>query len=211
MKASNQKQVAVLSVVAVGAIAFLGSTLFSLGDRGGPAAASPPEGTRDLSPARAPASDLLGDPFSHPQLAVMSDGPSVPPKSEVEASPPSGLPAADTMPAPSGGLEPAKLPGVIPMSPRIEVVPDDSPQPAEIAGNDRKDSEAQTPLIALTAIVTVERPVAFMKLNNGESSAFRPGDALAPGIRLLQIEPDFVSFRTPKGTFRLSVGQEIRP
>lgn len=148
--------------------------------------------------------ELMGDPFSHPKLAT-NLGAAPPPV----ATAPNAAPTATGMSAPAPALPPPAIGGTLPVKPQFNIVPDGSPKPAENAGNDREQKESQGPKVALTAIVKVDKPVAFLSLNGGESRAFRPGDLLAPGVRLSHVGNGFVRFQSPKASFHLSVGQEI--
>lgn len=202
MKTGNVRQVMILSAVAIGAIGFLGNTLLGLGK-------SVVSSLRQADPAEkdAPADDaapsqLMGDPFFHPRLANAIAA--TPPKPETKVEPPAAAP--DAMQGQFGAL-----PGPIPVRPDVTAVPEPPSQPAENTGIDRKEDGETAPRIGLTAVVKVDKPVAFLSLNGGDSRAFRPGDLVAPGLRLLTVADGFVIFRSPKASYRLSVGQEIQP
>lgn len=206
MKASNPKQVVVLSVVAIGAIGYLGHSLFGLGNAVVARIVGQTEPETKAESAEPPAIELLGDPFAHPKLASNGLSPaSTPPPTSVTS------PQATDPSIPEPSLPPPTIGGSLPLKPQFGIVPEASPKPAETTGNDREKNENQGPRVALTAIVKVDKPVAFLSLNGKESRAYRPGDLLAPGIRLTHVGSSSIRFQSPTASYHLSVGQEIEP
>ena len=65
--------------------------------------------------------------------------------------------------------------------------------------------------VALTAIVKVNLAVALLSVNDGETRAFRQGDLVCPGLRLVEIGSGAVTLRTPEKTFELRVEGEAKP
>lgn len=201
MKRSDPKQVAILSIVAVGAVLYLGFTLFGAGQK--VASLMIPSTSREAGakPEGELPAELLKDPFSHPKL-VNADKQAPPQRTvAVDESPqPPALPFAGRF---EGGT------GLAPLSPIVLQSAQKGDQPAEIAGPDRKEIEAPRKLVALSAIVKVERQMAFLSVNGSESRAFRAGALLAPGLRLLSIGESSVKLGTADKTIELAVGGEV--
>lgn len=202
MKASDPKQVAVLSVVAVGAIGFLGYTLFGGGKPSKPmrlvreAEAETPGGTADKLPA-----EMVGDPFFHPKLVKLEEEASTKPVEH---------PAGQTEPSKSASPNVPRLPpmqGTLPVSPfgvRYTVAP---PQPAEDTGTNRKEERAGL-RIALTAIVKVDQSMALLSLGGKDTQTFRVGQTLGEDIRLVAIGEDSITVATKGGKRRIRIGEE---
>lgn len=198
MRASDPKQVAVLSVVAVAAIGYLGYTLFGSGKASKPmrlvreAAAEAPVGSTDKLPT-----EMIGDPFFHPML-VKRD----------EETPQS--PGAQTQPSKSTAPNVPPMPpiqGILPASPfgvRYTVGPQ---QPAEDTGANRKEERAGLRL-ALTAIVKVDQSMALLSLGGKDTQTFRVGQTLGENIRLIAIGEDSITVATKQGKRRIHIGEE---
>lgn len=193
METGDPKQVAILGVLAVGALGFLGFR--ALGKPVPPPvqATARKEGAKVERTAR-----LLppaNDPFSHPKLA--------PPvvKEEAAAPDPKVEGKFPAMPTPLMG---AYLPNVEgPAS--TEVRPMEPKKPAE-----PKVEAPKGTVVALEATAGASDAVAFLSVEGRESQPFHPQDRVANGIRLLRIEDGSVILRGPKGELTLNVGEQKR-
>lgn len=201
MRPSNPKQVLILSIVAVGAIGFLGTSILGIGKSVVSRLAEGGEETKSDPVAATRPTDLLGDPFSHPKLALASEPTN--PDSKPDAAPKPAQP-----PNLDGTLPP--LPGTRPLQPNVGIVPDTEVQPDETTGNSRKPDGKVGPRVALTAVVKVKNSIAFLSVNGGETRAYRQGDLLAPGFRLIAVGEGQVTIRNAQATFQMAVGQEIQ-
>ena len=202
MRSSDPKQITVLSLVAIGAVGYLGFTLFGGGSKVIGQMAASTERQEESGGTPVLSGELLREPFSHPKLAGSLKLQSQLQKKadkESQATPPKD-PAPDALPGALAGAA-----GYAPVQPKVE----SNEKPAENAGPDRKSIEVKGPHLALTAIVKVERPMAFLSVNGGETRAFREGVLIAPGLRLISITEGSVKLRTPLKTVELRIGQEI--
>jgi len=183
MKTGNKKQVILLSVVAIGAIAFLVYQLL-------PSKIRPAFGQPVARPASEPAVDtdfglaLIGDPFSHPKLAVKPVAVSNAAPVEIDKS----------------GYNPFHIPGLLDAT----VAPDLGSNPAENAGAHRQ--KPQGPQITVVAVMHAGSPVAMLEVNGKEAKSFNEGDLIAPNARLISIGESSVSVRVNGEMHELSTG-----
>jgi hypothetical protein len=203
MTLGNTKHTIVLGIVAVGAIGFLGMTIVKAGSKASGTQAAPVKSAEEDPVQPEVTLELLADAFSHPLLTEAAREQAGQPKTVGQAPPP-----------PMEGLEtvgnfPLGIPG-LPPGPVTLVGPGDKGPPAEVTGGSRKSLETQGPIVALSAIVKVNRSVAFIRLNNGESRSYQQGELIVPGLRLLAIGEGFVRLRTPTRELEVRVGEEVR-
>jgi hypothetical protein len=191
-------------VFATGAVGFLAFSVAGLGKTVVSRMSALPRGPDDARTSETTLPlELLGDPFSHPKLTSAA--------AEVEASmtatPPSGEgEAPPSLPGGRGGFS-GLAPFNVGIGPRLP----NGEQPAETAGGNRDIEGGRRLSVALSAIVKVNRAVALLSVNDGESRAFRKGDLICPGLRLVEIGAGAVTLRTPQKTFELKVGGEAKP
>lgn len=203
MTLSNTQKLILLSVAATGAVGFLAISVAGLGQTVVSRMSATPRGSDEARTSETTLPlELLGDPFSHPKLTSAA--------AEVEAAKTEQPPDADTMPpALPGGL--SGFNGLAPLNVGVGPQLPGGAQPAENAGASRDIEGGRRLSIALSAIVKVNRAVALLSVNDGETRAFRKGDLVCPGIRLMEIGTSSVWLRTPEKTFELKVGGEAKP
>ena len=183
MKTGNRNQAVILSVVALGAIAFLVIQLL-------PAKIRPTLGGSISQPvAGAPVSTdyaltLVGDPFSHPKLAIK-------PVAISSKSVPSDIDKSGHIP-----VQPGAPDGV--------VTPVSGSNPADIAGGHRQ--KPQGPVITVVAVVHAGTPVAMLEVAGKEARSFKEGDLLAPNARLISIGDNSVIVLVNGEVFDISTG-----
>ena len=199
MKTGNKSQAVILTVVAIGAIGFLVIQLL-------PAKLKPIVG---LSTSAASGSQtsivdtnlplmLVGDPFSHPKLAVkkeaQSPGPK-PPREILRGAFPLGLPGLDA-------------PGVEPMSGSGDggSEPDLGSKTEENAGTSQQ--KQQVPQISLVGIEDAGTPVALLQVGNEEERTYRAGEKLAKGVWLTVVDHGFVEVRVGDEDHRIGLGEK---
>lgn len=201
MKRSDPKQVIVLSVVAVGAVGYLMVSLLGAGRRAGSPSPTSSAQEESREPSHSAPLELLRDPFSHPTLIASARDVRTQTPPPEPAAEPATMPGAAPLPIGSG----MTFGSVGPVSVRPEPSSDD---PAESAGPDRKLEVAKGPRIALSAIVKVDRPMAFLSIEGSESRAFQVGALIAPGVRLVDIQAGLITLRFRGKSTNLKVGEE---
>lgn len=175
MKTGNKNQAILLSVVAVGAIAFLAHQLMPakfipLGSvAAAPRAASTP--SADLS--KLPLT-LLGNPYSHPKLATLPTITAAAPISDIDKNVP-----FDPF---AGPLAKASI-----------VTWGSGSNTADSAGEDRQ--KPQGPQIRVAAVIAVGEPEAMLEVNGKEATPFSVGDLIASNARLVQVSDASVKVR----------------
>ena len=200
MTLTSAQKLILLSVMATAAVGFLAFSVAGLGKTVVSRMSASPRDTEEVKESQTTLPlELLGDPFSHPKLTA-------------EAAKPGAIatPGATTMPpALPGGV--TGLTGVGPFQVGLDPQFPGGDQPAESAGLNRNMEGGRRLSVSLTAIVKVSRAVALLSVNNGETRAFRQGDLVCPGLRLIEIGSGAVTLRTPEKTFELKVGGEAKP
>lgn len=174
MKAGNKNQATILAIVAVGAIGFLVVQLIPAKIRPmlGQGPATGPIVASTSMPADLPLA-LVGDPFSHPKLAVK-----VPPTQGGQAPQPD---ITGNIPFMLGGFQ----------RPDGQVQPTGTPE--DIAGKDRQ--KLQGPQITVLAVMDAGTPVAMLQVGGKEAKTYRAGDALAKHVRLTFVGHSFVKVK----------------
>lgn len=198
METGDPKQVAVLSVMAVGAVGFLFTRM-------GGKHAEPPKMAAAQRAAAGPASvalTLLHDPFSHPHLATKPTKPSAEAPEEEPKGAPSplmgSLPAASILDPGSIGKD----------APVTAVLPPAGPL---IAKKNHAPPRAAVPspkTIGLEAIAGASATVAFLSVDGAESRPFGPREAVTPSVRVLRVEDGQVVLTGPHGKLTLGVGEK---
>ncbi|GEM_PF-6679410 len=195
METGDPKQVAVLALLAVGAVGFL---VTRLGARGSAPVAIAGATVRKAAPSR-PAGSLtvMRDPFSHPKLAVK------PTTIDVPSEPPTTLPS-EARPSPLTGDLP-KVPflptavAAVPLSP-------DAPPKAE-AEAPKKAPVAVVTTVALEATAGATDAVAFLSVDGAESRAFRANEFVKGAVRVVRVDEGAVLLAGAKGKLTLGVGE----
>jgi len=178
MKTGNKKQAILLSVVAVGAIFFLGHQLMpSKLAAIGLASSAPAPATIKIDSGSDLPFALVGNPFSHPKLAVKPVAASQAqlPFSDIDKS---GVfhPLASDLPATGSYTR------------------DSGSTPEGNAGEDRQKDQA-SPEIRLAAVMAVGQPIALLEVNGTEAKEFSVGDQVAEGTKLIKIEDRGVTIK----------------
>jgi hypothetical protein len=187
MKTGNKNQAVMLSIVAVGAIAFLVIQLMPGKNRpflGGSPAPAQTDGAVHV-PTDLPLA-LVGDPFSHPKLAV---------KEVVEPKQP-----------------PSELTGDIPVRPLV--IGPRLPNPAGVVSSSNTEDSAgdnrqkqQGPQISLVGIMDAGTPVAMLQIAGKDQETFREGAMLDKDVWLLQIGHSFVKVLVRGEVHRIEPGE----
>lgn len=136
---------------------------------------------------------LSHDPFSHPMIVGNAAPPSSSPRPLTD-SPPFTFDIDGELPEVAGDDEVAG-----------------GAKPEENAGDDRKPDQESTPkhLVRLDAVMTVDEPVAVLRLDGGKPQAMRVGD-LAFGIaRVVEIGPSRVRLQAKKKMFEVGLGDSV--
>jgi hypothetical protein len=189
VKTGNKNQAVILSIVAVGAVAFLVIELMP--SRLRPSALAQAATGHSLSSTvnvDLPLA-LVGDPFSHPKLAVK--------KVVVESvpAPPSDINKGNNPfnPMLGGGLG----------DPSAQVQKSDSA--AENAGKDRQKQKG--PQIALVAVMDAGTPVAMLQIDGKDGKTFKEGDKLARDVWLFHVDHSYVEIQVGHDVHRIHVGE----
>ena len=198
METGNPKQVAILSVMAVGALGFLATRLGGKSPAVALTATAQAEGRKaNTVPSDSP---LLIDPFSHPKLA--------PAKPTTPAADPN-VKTASMSPL-TGDIE-----GTLPLATEplaTEIVAAHGQKQAKTIESPEKP--AQTPVehveIALEATAGASEDVAFLSIDGADSQPFHPNDLVKGKVRLLRIEDGAVVVSGPKGELTINVGEHKR-
>ncbi|MEA2554350.1 MAG: hypothetical protein QOJ65_2526 [Fimbriimonadaceae bacterium] len=204
MKTGDKKQAIALTAVAVLAIGFLGSRLIPSKSATVKAvraaeAAKPELGSDVLDLPLA----VLGNPFSHPKLAVQTvkvdqaqtPAPKKPPKTDIDKG---KLPdwAGDT----GGDSAPPFDPG----DPNSGTT-----NTEENAGETRKTPRG--PRIRVIALMRVGHPLAMLAVNDGNSVTFGVGEKILDGVKLAGIGDSFVTVSDFGKLRRIKVGETSDP
>ena len=204
METGNPKQVAVLCVMAVGALGFLATRLVGKHDLQAVALASRSESRKaEIVPSDSP---LLIDPFSHPKLA--------PAKPSVPSTELSGTSVAMR---PLDG----SIGGVLPVASDPSDEYFSSPEGDVASGDksgDKKGTETKTDApkpaeqteVALEATAGASEDVAFLSVDGADSRPFHPNDSIKNKVRLLSIEDGAVVLSGPTGKLTINVGEHKR-
>ena len=190
METGNPKQLAVLSVMAVGAIGFL---VIRLGSRSQtPTVQATVAARQEGKISSFVAFNMARDPFSHPKLAPVEtkaaqEGAFIVSKPVGLGSPVASFGPLPDAPAPTGFEGP--------------VVPVASPKPAS------KPEPKPLTTIGLEAIAGASDSVAFLSVGGADSQPFHPKDSVAGAIRLLRVGDGTVVLEGPNGRVTLEVGE----
>ncbi len=203
MTQGDPKKVGLLTVVAVGAIGFLGYSLLGLGGGTFSPKAALPAVDNEASREQTSGFRLASDPFNHPELVRKKQEAQSASKTLAMGNAPQNV-AAGSFPKP--WAPPVPLPGSLNLDPDKPAEP--PLKPAEIAGNTRPKIEENRIPVRLSAVVNVERAVAFLSVSGQESRSYSVGDRLAPGWRIVAIDDSGVLIVGKKDVVRLTVGQE---
>lgn len=197
MKTGNKQQAIVLSVVAVGALGFLGLQVKGIAARNAvqplanqPAATGPAKATagvdRDLPRT------LFSDPFSHPAL----------PRTVTASTEPTAQ--VQTAKLPTQKLP--QLPGHIELTPlrpdaaQIEAGAEDRSAPRAASG----------PTLCLQAVISSPQAVAFVSIDGKDPQKVTAGQTIFSGLAVTSITDGAIEVRFAKGTRRLRVGETIQ-
>lgn len=185
MKTGNKNQATILGIVAVGAIGFLVIQLIPAKIR--PMLGQGPAAIPVVAPTSMPVDlplALVGDPFSHPKLAVKA-----PPTQAGQSFQPD---ITGNIPLMFGGLPTAVG----------QVQPTGSTE--DIAGKDRL--KLQGPQITVLAVMDAGTPVAMLQVGGKEAKTYRAGDALAKHVRLILVGHSFVEVKIGEDVVKIENG-----
>ena len=196
METGNPKQVAILCVMAVGAVGFL---VTRLGGKASTAASAVAAERASAQKGTGVPSDLpiLVDAFSHPKLAPQK--------------PRAFTAVLRSTPPPNEG-PPGEIDGPLPFVGAL--THDGFIQPVV-----QKPAEKTTPKlepksepvdVVLEATVGSSANVAFISIAGADSQPFRPNDQIKSKVRLLRIEDGAVVLSGPKGELTINVGERKR-
>lgn len=207
MQIGDPKKTAMLGVVAIGALIFLGSRVMGL--KGEEA----PKATRQANAADAGATKLAitsvdqlrNDPFSHPKLAPHFPNGGQPPVN-------SGTGAGPITTPPTGGDAGPLLDPNSPGMTISKVPPDDWPTPQNPDKHTGKDPRPQPvekmTTVVLKAIFKVGERTAYLSIAGSEPRPFRMGDLIKDDLIVVSVNDDSVILKTTKRTLTLRVGQQ---
>ena len=214
MKTGDPKQAAILSIVAVGAVGFLFSQLRGKG--AGPLAATSRVAANESASTAGDSpelpSSLYGDPFNHPILIKMAiaakqgDKPKSqdPPKKEIHIPPLTLGPFGSVM----GTGEDDVLPDP---SDASEKKGGEKRQPSTPDAQQAAQAPPKPPALHLSAIVSATHAVALMRVGDGSTQEFLPGQKMADGVVLQSIAEDHVVISFGHKTFSIHVGSTLQP
>ena len=205
MKMGDKNQAVILSLVAVGAVAFLvfqlmpGKVKSSLMG----SSASPSQAPSVATVAELPLM-VTGDPFSHPKLAIKP-----PPKTTA--------------------VEPQRdISGHLPVNPGLgnpalgsdsgsDSTSDSGSDSGSSSGLGPEDSagksqqKAKGPQITVMAVLQAGTPVAMLQVGSNESRTYAEGEMLAAGIRLVKVGDSYVLVRIHGVIHQISTGDSYQP
>jgi hypothetical protein len=224
MKVGDKKKATILSIVAVGALAFF--IIRMLPEPGRKASAASAGATAPAASAPAPTATtvaLVNDPFSHADLAEkkpkLLDGQG--PKTD-DPSKKLSVPKGDDPVPPYGrdwidraakGVLSGSLPGVDGKGVGVQAEGSNDTK----AGGDKKDDKAgekkpELPKItlSLSAVLSAGKSTAFIAVGDGEPSAFEVGQTISdnPKYRVIEIGSDRVIVAGAGKTKTLRVGEK---
>lgn len=203
MKVGNVGQAVALSVVAVGAIAFLA---IQLKGKGGPTSSGQAAAT--ISPAnRADAGSALptsvyGDPFFNAAYLNEPDDKAKKKDEEAKAN------------AKRLTFRPAGLTGELPYSvvlpnPRVGDGQDDNGDEVNVQSDAAPVHKG--PSICLQGTVAAGHPIAFLSLDGKGAQEYAVGQQVAENVSVQQILDGAIVLRLPKGSKTLHVGESLQP
>jgi hypothetical protein len=187
MKTGNKSQAVLLSVIAVGAIAFLAhqvmpAKLVSLGlVSTAPTVASTPPSDQVKLPLT-----LVGNPFSHPKLATKPAVVATTPTVDIDKNLP-----FDPFSGPLG--RPSNDAGA------------SGSNTADSAGKDRQ--KPQEPQIRLAAVIAVGAAEAMLEVNGKDAQAFSVGDLVTANTRLVSVRDAIVAVRINGVVHEIAMGE----
>lgn len=200
MNVGNPVHAAILGIVAVGAVGFMGVRLLTH-----PPEARPPV-ARNASDATGPmptmSLTLNHDPFSHEGLAEKPEPAVLVNAAKVVSSPSSRKEAPEVLPVLPGAI----VPTLGPASQTPEVVP-----AKERPKNIRLKESAKAPVfLRVEATMIVKEPIAILSVDGSEARPLHVGDQVCAGATVLAIDGDGVSIGLHGRSVRISVGDEGR-
>jgi hypothetical protein len=206
VKVGDTKKAAVLGVVAVAAVLYLGKSLLNVGGGSNPAANPTANAHADQAPHEALPLEVSVDRFSHPALAkLLDESPRTNAGREEGAAAPPTIPG--NLPAIPSVLEAGMLgPG------NTVTVPDQVPEPTkpqESGGPPRQEHQESRGAILLTAVLVADDPVAFISVNGKESVGCRVGAEVTDGVVIEAIREDHIVLRVRKKTKVVRPGETL--
>lgn len=198
MEAGNPKQVAVLSVIALAALGYLGKGMIH---GAAPLVAASAGGSSASANSKVKEESLMlaFDPFSHVKMTLAKQPGK--PTEDKPASPPA--PTGPPSPAPLVGSLPVPMTPMGPLSVEAPTIPGTS------AKTEPKPAPATT-LVSVEAVVAASDRVVFLAVDGADSRPFKTKDRVKGPIRVLRIDDGTVLLSGPKGELTLSVGEQKR-
>jgi hypothetical protein len=198
METGNPKQVAILSVMAVGAFGFLATRLGGKSPAVALTAAAQAEG-RKASTVLSD-SPILIDPFSHPKLA---------PAKPTTPADDSNVKTA-SMNSLTGDIEGTLPLATAPLTAKV-VSAEGEKQTKKVESPTKPEQPPVEPVeVALEATAGASEDVAFLSINGADSQPFHPNDSIKGKVRLLRIEDGSIIVSGPKGELTINVGEHKR-
>lgn len=207
MKTGNKKQAIVLSIVALAAIGFLVMQVLPSKVKNSLAAITgrTPDVVATQVPTNLPLA-LIGDPFSHPKLAVK---PPVPVQTgqpalngRIGVFHPPAVPDAN---GDSGSGTGSGAGGNTGGSSGTNSDSGTTSGPAENAGGSQQ--KQQGPQITVLAVMQAGTPVAELQVANNDAQMYSEGALLAKGTRLLKISESGVEIRLNGVVHKIATGE----
>lgn len=204
MKVGDKKQVVLLTVVALGAIAFLFTQLGGAlkGSRTVPnlLAAMSGQSEPDHLSGFAYPEVVTRDAFAHPKLEAA--GVKVPIGGQAK---PKHDEPSESHSAKEPGLNP------IPADPNwFKTQPQPGAGPEENTGKAEKEKEASATSVKLLATMRASRWIALVQVGSSGSVEVSQGRTVADGIRISSIDEGGIVLSRGKKTSRLAVGEESK-
>lgn len=206
MKVGDTKKAAVLGVVAVAAVLYLGKSLLNVGGGSNPAANPSANAHADQAPHEALPLEVSVDGFSHPALAkLLDESPRTNAGREEGAGAPPTIPG--NLPAVPSVWESGRFdPG------NTAAVPIQAPEPnkpQESGDPPRQEHQESRGAILVTAVIVADDPVAFISVNGKESVGCRVGAEVADGVVIEAIHEDHVVLRVKKKSKVVRPGETL--
>lgn len=197
MNVGDKKQAIILSLVAVGAIAFLGSRLIP--PKLPALLRSASTGEPKSEPVAAVSTNLIlaHDPFFHVRLVHRGQEPS----EGEQKDQPTDHQDPNTTPITVG-----PLPGM--PSPMVPGSALDKTSTKDQAPKNRANVTGKPMQLRLQATMTVDQGVAQMSINGGDDRTFRVGNQVVKGVSVVGIDESGVTLQRNGKALRLRVGDE---
>lgn len=231
MKTGDPKQAVLLGIVALGAVGFLGSTLFSTFASG--STASPAPAAQDAAKPAEPATEQSAPTVQKLPENEPSDndseleGSELPPKIETT---PFGKPAPVKAPKPKDGKKaPAPMggkrtgsgadsgtPPFDPTAEKPEILPDSGEMPpgglgagADGAADPTDKGKAKPIMIRFEGYVDAGNPVAIVRIGNSQYTADQ-GEGLPYGIRVIAMTSEKLTLSIRGRRKSIWIGREVQ-